>query len=66
MGDAGSAIARQAILAMKHPLPQRYAFCRYILGEPRRDAFALALHFEPLGLLDGTEYNYLAAHWDEP
>ena len=47
--------ARETILRMTDPVSQRYAFCRYVLGEPRMDACAIAGGTQQYGLMDGRD-----------
>lgn len=53
---------RDVILAMSDPIAQRYTFARYVLGEDRLTACAIAGAFqgEPM---DEHEYDYLAERW---
>lgn len=55
---------RATILAMKHPLAQRYAFCRLVLGEPRWDAMLIAAALQANGLMDGDEYDVIERGWN--
>lgn len=53
---------RPVVLSLSSPISQRYAFARYVLGEPRLDAMAIAAAFqgEPM---DAAEYDAVVAGW---
>lgn len=53
---------RSSILAMTDPIAQRYTFVRYVLGEDRLTAAAVAGAFQD-ELMDAAEYDHIAERW---